>query len=169
MARFKYLAVWLGNGGIRLRHALGWTEHSALARATKKVAEAHRRAMLAYKPNPYDGKMVQLMCGEASHRAYEDRRLAWSSLAPEGFEVRIVPGNHLTMVEDPHVRVLAQELQSCLDRASNAGSRSHTRDMLGSRANIQDIKARRAGHLAYRFSRPLVSRQFSDRAASRVR
>jgi amino acid adenylation domain-containing protein len=169
MARFKYLAVWLGNGGIRLRHALGWTEHSALARATKKVAEAHRRAMLAYKPNPYDGKMVQLMCGEASHRAYEDRRLAWSSLAPEGFEVRIVPGNHLTMVEDPHVRVLAQELQSCLDRASNAGSSSHTRDMLGSRANIQDIKARRAGHLAYRFSRPLVSRQFSDRAASRVR
>jgi hypothetical protein len=120
--------------------------------------------------------MVQLMCGEASHRAYEDRRLAWSSLAPEGFEVRIVPGNHLTMVEDPHVRVLAQELQSCLDRAVNAGFNSHrgeralvSRDMLGSRTNIQDIKARRAGQLAYRFSHPLVSRQFSDRAASRVR
>jgi amino acid adenylation domain-containing protein len=176
LARFKYLGVWLGNGGTRLRHALGWTEHSALARATKKVAEAHRRAMLAYKPNRYDGKMVQLMCGEASHRAYEDRRLAWSSLAPEGFEVRIVPGNHLTMVEDPHVRVLAQELQSCLDRAVNAGFNSHrgeralvSRDMLGSRTNIQDIKARRAGQLAYRFSHPLVSRQFSDRAASRVR
>jgi amino acid adenylation domain-containing protein len=115
-SRLKYLGNWLANGGVRLANALGWNEGSALARATKKVAAAHRRAMGAYQPKPYDGKIVQLMCGEASHRAYEDRRLAWSSLMPGGFEVRIVPGNHLTMVEEPHVRVLAQELQDCFDR-----------------------------------------------------
>jgi hypothetical protein len=72
--------------------------------------------VLAYRPKPYDGKLVQLMCSDAPHRAYEDRRLAGSSLAQGGLEVRIVPGNHLTIVEEPLVQVLAQELQGCLDR-----------------------------------------------------
>jgi amino acid adenylation domain-containing protein len=112
----KYFATWIANGGIRLGRALGWRERSTIARATKTVGEAHRRAVLAYKPKPYDGKLVQLMCSDAPHRAYEDRRLAWSSLAQGGLEVRIVPGNHLTIVEEPLVQVLAQELQGCLDR-----------------------------------------------------
>jgi hypothetical protein len=33
-------------------------------------------------------------------------------------EVKIVPGNHLSMVEAPHAQILAHELQDCLDRAS---------------------------------------------------
>ena len=113
----KYVAQWAANGGILLGRALGLREHSSLARATRKVAEAHLRAIAAYRPKPYDGKIVQLMCSDASHRAYEDRRLAWSSLASEGLEVRIIPGDHLTMVEEPYAQVLAQELQICLDRA----------------------------------------------------
>ena len=60
------------------------------------------------------------MCSDASHRSYEDRRLAWGALTPAGFDVRIIPGNHLTMVEEPHAHVLARELQGCLDRASGA-------------------------------------------------
>jgi amino acid adenylation domain-containing protein len=117
LARLKYVAQWAANGGILLGRALGLREHSSLARATRKVAEAHLRAIAAYRPKPYDGKIVQLMCSDASHRAYEDRRLAWSSLASEGLEVRIIPGDHLTMVEEPYAQVLAQELQICLDRA----------------------------------------------------
>jgi len=116
VARLKYLARWLANGGIRFGRVLGLREHSSLARATRKVTDAHWRAVLTYRPKPYGGKLVQLMCSDASHRAYEDRRLAWSLLAPEGFDVRIIPGNHLTMVEEPYAQVLAQELQGCLDR-----------------------------------------------------
>jgi hypothetical protein len=41
-------------------------------------------------------------------------------LASEGLEVRIIPGDHLTMVEEPYAQVLAQELQICLDRADGA-------------------------------------------------
>jgi len=116
VAQLRYIARWLANGGIRFGRVLGFQENSSLARATRNVARAHRRAIFAYKPKPYPGKLVQLICGHASHRSYEDRRLAWSSLALSGFEVRLVPGNHLTMVEEPHARVLAQELQFCFDR-----------------------------------------------------
>ncbi len=117
-ARLKYIASWLANGAIRLGRFIGLRERSSLARATRKVAAAHLRAILAYKPKPYSGKIVQLMCSEAAQRAYEDRRLAWSSMARAGFEVRIIPGNHHTMVEEPYAQVLAQELQGCLDRAN---------------------------------------------------
>jgi len=80
------------------------------------VSQAHYRAFLAYRPKPYDGKVVQIMCGNAAHRSYEDRRLAWSLLAASGFEVRLVPGDHHTMLEEPHARVLAHELRQLLDR-----------------------------------------------------
>jgi amino acid adenylation domain-containing protein len=126
IARLKYIARWVANGGIRFGRAIGLREHSSVAEATRQVAAKHRRALLAYKPKPYPGKLVQLMCSDASHRAYEDRRLAWSSLASAGFEVRVIPGNHLTMVEEPYAQVLAQELLGCLDRANGvacSGSR----------------------------------------------
>ncbi len=116
MARLKYVAQWLANGGIRLGRFVGLRDHSSLARATGNVTKVHRRAIFAYRPKSYAGKIVQLMCSDAAHRAYEDRRLAWSPLASAGFEIRIIPGNHHTMVEEPYAQTLAQEMQGCLDR-----------------------------------------------------
>lgn len=120
MARLRYIGRWLANGGMAVGRAFGLAGDSSLERATRKVTEVHRRAILTYRPKPYAGKIVQLMCSDAPHRAYEDRRLAWSSLVPAGFDVRIIPGNHLTMVEEPHAQVLAEELQRCLDREAAA-------------------------------------------------
>jgi thioesterase domain-containing protein len=117
-ARLKYLAKWAANAGVLLSRALGWREDSSLARATRKVAAANTRAIMAYKPKPYAGKLVQFMCSDGAYRSYEDRRLGWSNLAIDGLEVHLVPGDHLTMVEEPNVRTLAQELQRCLDRVS---------------------------------------------------
>ncbi len=114
-ARLKYLGRWIANGGIVLSRFLGWRDNSSLARATRQVGEAHMRAVLTYEPKPYAGKITQFICSDAAYRSYEDRRLAWSTLALGGFEIHLVPGNHLTMVEEPHVRTLAKELQLCLD------------------------------------------------------
>jgi thioesterase domain-containing protein len=120
LARIQYVLRWLANGGIRFKRSVGLEERSSLARATRRIAAAHQRAVLRYKPKPYSGKVVQLMCSDASHRCYEDRRLAWSTVISGEFEVQVVPGNHLTMVEDPHACVLARELQLRLDRANNS-------------------------------------------------
>ena len=155
-ARLKYLVKWIANGGVRLSRALGWSDRSSLAQATRKVAEAHQRAIAAYKPKLYAGKIVQLMCSDSSYRAYEDRRLAWSSLASGGFEVRIVPGDHLTMVEEPHTRVLAQELQSCLDRMTGiinsdlykVEPEEPAQDSLARQLNAPSAKMRRVGQLS---------------------
>jgi amino acid adenylation domain-containing protein len=118
-ARLKYLARWTLNGGVLLSRALGWRDKSSLARATLRVAKVHTRAVFSYQPKPYPGKITQFMCSDGAYRSYEDRRLAWSELGSGGFEIHIVPGDHLTMVEEPHVSILAEKLQICLDRTSN--------------------------------------------------
>jgi len=121
-ARLKYLARWIANGGIRFGRALGLREKSSLAEATREVAAVHCRAIFSYEAKPYVGKVAQLMCSDAASRSYEDRRLAWSALLPAGMEVRLIPGNHHTMVEAPYAQVLAHELETCLDRANAAPS-----------------------------------------------
>ena len=46
-----------------------------------------------------------------------DRRLQrWRELATGGMDVHLVPGDHQTLVEEPHVQGLAQALRQCIDR-----------------------------------------------------
>ncbi len=116
--RLRYLSRGLASIGNRLNRFLGRSDKGFLARMTRKIAVAHHRAILSYQPKPYAGRIVQLLCSDAPNRVYEDRRLAWSALVSGGFELRVVPGNHLTMVEEPNASILARELQACLDRQS---------------------------------------------------
>jgi aspartate racemase len=39
-------------------------------------------------------------------------------VAGGGVEVKNVPGNHLGMLQEPHVHVLAKELSACLEKAN---------------------------------------------------
>ncbi len=42
--------------------------------------------------------------------------LGWHNFLKQPVEVYNIPGNHLTMMTQPHVQVLAQKLQKCLDK-----------------------------------------------------
>ncbi len=116
-ARLKYLARWFGNGFVRLGWAMGLRPSASVARAARRVGEANIKAIRAHSPKPYAGHVTQFLSSDGPHRSYEDRRLAWSALASDGLEIHVVPGDHLTMLEEPHVHTLARELQACLERA----------------------------------------------------
>jgi aspartate racemase len=45
-----------------------------------------------------------------------DPDLGWSELAPGGLEIHDVPGNTFSMLQEPHVQVLAEKLRDCIDR-----------------------------------------------------
>ena len=137
-ARLKYVAKWIGNAFIRLGWALGLRPRDSMARATRHVSSANLKALLGYTPRPYRGKITQLMCSDWAQRSYEDRRLAWCALAAGGLEIHIVPGNHLSMIEEPHVQVLAHQLQACLDRAGGLDpSLNRTMDLGNSQSLVQ--------------------------------
>ena len=42
--------------------------------------------------------------------------LGWSELAPGGLEIHDVPGDTYSMLQEPHVQVLAKKLKACIDR-----------------------------------------------------
>jgi acyl-CoA synthetase (AMP-forming)/AMP-acid ligase II/thioesterase domain-containing protein/acyl carrier protein len=92
-------------------------DEGALARAMQQVLEANREAVEAYVPKPYPGRVVLLLSSEAPDRSCYDGRLGWSEMASGGLEVLVVPGNHDTLFSEPHVKVLAEKLRTCLQRA----------------------------------------------------
>jgi amino acid adenylation domain-containing protein len=46
----------------------------------------------------------------------QDRLQSWCELAKGGLEVHLIPGNHLDIVEEPNVQVLAKVLRGCIDQ-----------------------------------------------------
>ena len=48
----------------------------------------------------------------------------WGRLASEGVDVHLVPGNHFSMLREPNVQVLGEQLRQCVEdaRARSNGS-----------------------------------------------
>jgi thioesterase domain-containing protein len=109
--------------GGRKSRSLGGGQ-SNLERIMEQVKQANAIAGDSYIPRNYPGKITLFWCSDTPLRAYRDRRIAWSQVAGGGLEVHAIPGNHLTMVDEPHVGAMAQELRDCLHkvqpRAKNA-------------------------------------------------
>ena len=75
------------------------------------------KATYAYKRQPYPGK-VTVLRAENKHIMASDPQLVWvelfSILDAKEVEIILTPGNHYTFILEPHVRVLADNLASCL-------------------------------------------------------
>ena len=77
------------------------------------------QARANYLPRPYPGKVILFRALERDKfdPYYTDPQLGWGELPIGIFEVHHVPGDHLSMLREPHVRVLAEKLTDCLDEA----------------------------------------------------
>jgi thioesterase domain-containing protein/acyl carrier protein len=114
LSPFAALKRWLQESAVRITVRV--RGNSSSVRPAHPLRQITRRAEAEYRPRPYSGKITLLICSDASCRAYEDRRLAWSSVAAGGFEVYVVPGNHSTMEQEPNIQVIGEQLQRCFDR-----------------------------------------------------
>ena len=99
----------------------------------RRVTKIHLNSTSAvrdYVPQPYNGRITILRAVEAgpqSHYVISHPALGrpeimsgWSELSSEPLQILDVPGDHMTMMTEPHVRVMAERLNSCLDE-SQAG------------------------------------------------
>jgi len=81
------------------------------------VTQANLVALQQYNPRVYPGRAVLFRAEGRKVGADDDRRLAWRQLAAGGVEVCTVPGDDSgTMLEEPHVRVVASRLRDYLGR-----------------------------------------------------
>jgi amino acid adenylation domain-containing protein len=81
-----------------------------------RVRGANVRALRAYHPAAADVRALLLDAAEHPAPYYGERRLLpWESLCAGGVEVRTVPGDHFTMLREPHVVTVAETLRTHLD------------------------------------------------------
>jgi amino acid adenylation domain-containing protein len=71
------------------------------------------RLQAYYRAVPYSGR-ITLFLSDGDPRHFGKLASSWASLAAGAFDVIAIPGNHFTMVEEPHVRVLAAQLNERL-------------------------------------------------------
>jgi amino acid adenylation domain-containing protein len=90
---------------------------SVIAPEYDMLEEAHIRALRHYQPRPYPGRITlfRSRCqGLLGGTREPDFGLA--GIAAEGLDIKTVPGNHLSMIQEPCVRFLARELRRALDQ-----------------------------------------------------
>jgi aspartate racemase len=68
-----------------------------------------------YVPRPYGGRITLFKANVATYDEYRDRWNGWRDQARDGVEVFRVPGDHRTLLSEPHVRILATRLAACLE------------------------------------------------------
>jgi len=78
-------------------------------------------AATSYTAQPYPGRVTLLRTPPPAASVGHDYLLGWGGLALEGVEVHDVPGDHEDMMKEPNVRVLAEKLSQCIQRAANSG------------------------------------------------
>ena len=88
------------------------------------VFKTHIEALLHYTPQPYDGRIVLLRSSDERDLWHRDPTLGWGSLSTKPLDIYAVPGDHVTMLEPPHLKTLAAQLLICIERAhlSSEGS-----------------------------------------------
>jgi aspartate racemase len=94
-----------------------------LPHALQNVKEANFLAAQSYAPKLYAGRVTVFSSSEKGMVEYYDPQVIWGPLAGGGVQVHTIPGDHVTMIEEPHVRVLAQKLKVCLDATAPTSER----------------------------------------------
>lgn len=79
-----------------------------------RVYRTNVHAYRAYRPRPYPGPVTVLRAASEAAPAEAPADLGWSAFTPLPATVREVPGDHVTLLAEPNVRVLAETLRSCL-------------------------------------------------------
>ncbi len=85
-----------------------------LPRFARSKIVAFTAAGREYTPQPYLGQLVLFRAEGRTVEYGDDPTLGWHDVAQGGVSVHVIPGNHLTMLQKPHVAMLVQTLEKYL-------------------------------------------------------
>ncbi|PSB02437.1 condensation domain-containing protein [Merismopedia glauca] len=95
-------------------------EHELVAStnvARLAMRDAYNQAAMKYIPQVYPGKITIFAASDRSESIGEEVTpdLGWGNIAEQGVEIHQIPGDHLGILQEPHVQILAEKLKSCLE------------------------------------------------------
>jgi amino acid adenylation domain-containing protein len=83
--------------------------------ALKNIEEINFAAVKDYLPQVYSGNATLFLAGDLT--ADYDLLDGWRELVAGNIHAHEISGNHINIIKEPHVRVLANQLRACLDNA----------------------------------------------------
>jgi len=84
-----------------------------------QVFKSNNRANESYLPRNYPDRIQLFIAGDKAASSAENQAQAWGQLAAE-VEAHVIPGDHYTILQNPNVAKLAEELTACLREAEAA-------------------------------------------------
>jgi aspartate racemase len=87
----------------------------ALPAALKNIEEINFAAVKDYVPGTFTGDATLFLATDLT--AEYDLRDGWRELVEGRIEAHEITGNHINIIKEPHVGVLAEKLKGCLERA----------------------------------------------------
>jgi thioesterase domain-containing protein len=84
------------------------------------VYRSNNEAALAYRPRACSAPLVLFRAAETMDEELTDTSYGWSRLAEGPLEVEVVTGDHFTMLDEPHVSLLAEKLRVHLAQSVRA-------------------------------------------------
>jgi aspartate racemase len=119
--KFVYVASKLKYAPAKIKHKVyrrAYKLYRSIGRplptVLKNIEELNFMAVREYLPETYSGRATLFSATDLT--ASFDVEDGWRQLVSE-LEVHSIPGNHLDMIKEPHVQVLAEKLRQCLDMA----------------------------------------------------
>jgi thioesterase domain-containing protein len=94
-----------------------------LSRVLQDVGEAGLLAVRAYVPQIYPGRVTVFRTNGRRLRFFQDAHLGWNKVVLGGVKICQVGGDHGSMLEEPHMRALAEKLQAYLDETPTYATR----------------------------------------------
>jgi thioesterase domain-containing protein len=81
----------------------------------QNIEEINFAAVKDYQPQIYSGDLTLFLATDLT--ADYDSKDGWRELVKGRIDTHEIPGNHLNIIKDPGVRVLAEKLRTVLDQA----------------------------------------------------
>ena len=90
-----------------------------LPAALQDVQQANYMALRDYRARVYPGQVTFFYAEREPEGFTREKQHGWSILAAGGVNSEVVPGDHLTMLDEPHVGGLAVKLAACIAEAAS--------------------------------------------------
>jgi thioesterase domain-containing protein len=85
----------------------------------RHLMNVHELAMKFYIPRLYPGRIILFPNHQRGPLSYLKPQLGWARLAGKGIEINPMPGDHNTLLDEPHARILAEKLNAYLGPTKN--------------------------------------------------
>ncbi|MCB9183925.1 MAG: amino acid adenylation domain-containing protein [Flavobacteriales bacterium] len=74
------------------------------------IVDTYDEAVMAYQPRPYHGRITVFKAKES----WGPADMGWTALSSGGLDVHTLPGDHYSMIQEPQVAAVANELQKLI-------------------------------------------------------